>query len=133
MVKALKVIKKEKKHPRKFKRFGSARIMRLKESWRKNVGIDNKVRRKYRGFNIAPRIGYGTKAEHRHVLPNGFKKFIVRHPGELNVLLMQNRTYAAQIAHAVSARKRKLILDKARNLDIKVLNAHARIRTRASE
>ncbi len=52
-----------------------------------------------------PKIGYGSNKKTRHVLPNGFKKFIVSNVKELEVLLMQNRKYAAEIAHNVSSRK----------------------------
>jgi large subunit ribosomal protein L32e len=41
---------------------------------------------------------------------------------------MHNKTYAAEIAHNVSARKRVAIVEKAKVLGVKVTNAHARIR-----
>jgi len=43
------------------------------------------------------------------------------------VLLMHNRTYAAEIAHAVSARKRVDIISRAKQLVVKVTNAKARV------
>ena len=52
---------------------------------------------------------------------------------ELEVLMMSNRRYAAEIAHRVSARKRKEIVDRALQLNIKVLNPHARVRTQENE
>lgn len=47
--------------------------------------------------------------------------------------MMSNRRYAAEIAHRVSARKRKEIVDRALQLNIKVLNPHARVRTQENE
>merc|ERR1711939_329446 len=117
-----------KKKTNTFKRHQSDRYVKVTESWRKPKGIDNRLRRKFRGMTRMPKIGYGSNSQTKHVLQNGFKKFRVFNTSDLELLLMHNRTYAAQIAHNVSSAKRRAIVDRAAQLNIKVLNGNARLR-----
>merc|ERR1712076_194379 len=100
-----KIIKKRRK---RFIRHQSERYDKVKPSWRKPKGIDNRVRR-------------------------GFKKFLVHNVKELEILLMMKGSYAAEIAHNVSSRKRKDIVDRAGQLSIKVTNSTARLRSEENE
>mmetsp|Transcript_7438 Transcript_7438/g.18275 ORF Transcript_7438/g.18275 Transcript_7438/m.18275 type:complete len:134 (-) Transcript_7438:620-1021(-) len=122
-----------KKRTKKFRRHHSDRYDRVPESWRRQRGIDSCVRRKFRGNIRLPNIGYGSNKTTRHRMPSGFYKFVVSNVAELSMLLMHNRKYAAEIAHNVSASKRKAILEKAAQLDVKVVNAPARLRTEEAE
>ncbi|KAJ1653125.1 60S ribosomal protein L32 [Dispira simplex] len=128
MVSAIKSVPIVKKRTKPFRRHHSDRYHRVGDAWRKPKGIDNCVRRRFRGTLPMPSIGYGSNKKTRHVMPNGFKKVVVKNVGDLELLMMHNRTFAAEIAHAVSARKRLVILERAKQLDIKVMNATARIR-----
>merc|ERR1712168_145880 len=87
-----------KKRTKKFIRHQSDRYGKVKSNWRKPKGIDNRVRRRFKGQYKMPNIGYGTWKNCKHVCPDGFKKFLVHNVRELEVLLMQNRTFAAEIA-----------------------------------
>jgi len=66
-------------------------------------------------------------------VPGGWYKFTIHNVKELEVLLMQNKKYAAEIAHNVSSRKRKEIVERAEQLNIKVLNAKAKLKTEENE
>merc|ERR1712243_276257 len=96
-------------------------------------GIDNRVRRRFKGQYLMPSIGYGSNAKTRHMMPDGFKKFLVHNVKELELLLMLKGTHAAEIAHNVSSRKRKDIVDRAGQLSIKVTNSNAKLRSEENE
>ncbi|KAM3266492.1 60S ribosomal protein L32 [Capsicum annuum] len=122
-----------KKRVLKFKRAQSDRRITVKPSWRRPKGIDSRVRRKFKGCVLMPNIGYGSDKKIRHYLPNGFKKFVVHNASELEVLMMHNRTYCAEIAHNVSTRKRKEIVERAAQLDVVITNKLARLRSQEDE
>ena len=88
---------------------------------------------RFKGLTTIVRIGYGSDKATRHRVPGGWYKFIVSNVKELEVLLMQNRKFAAQIAHNVSSRKRKEIVERAEQLNIKVLNGAARLKAEENE
>ena len=116
-----------KKRTKKFIRHQSDRYVKLRPNWRKPKGIDNRVRRRFKGQYLMPNIGYGSAKATKHVCPDGFKKVLVHNVRELEVLLMQNRTFSAEVAHNVSSRKRKEIVERAQQLAIRVTNARSRI------
>ncbi|CAO2606237.1 60S ribosomal protein L32 [Lemmus lemmus] len=63
----------------------------LQRNWRKPRGIDNRVRRRFKGQILMPNIGYGSNKKTKHMLPSGFRKFLVHNVKELEVLLMCNK------------------------------------------
>lgn len=126
----------------RFTRHESDRYLRLKPSWRKPKGIDNRVRRQFKGQRRMPNVGYRNSRETRHVLPNGYKKVLIHNSKvcfqiikempffklmlqEMDVLLMQK--YCGEIAHVVASKKRKEIVERARQLRIVLTNGNARL------
>jgi len=133
MVSPLKRPKIVKKRTKPFLRHQSDRYVSVKESWRRPKGIDSRVRRRFKGQLPLPNIGYGSNRKTRNLRPDGFLTFLVRNPKELELLLMHNRKYAAEVAHNVSARKRKLIVERAQQLNVKITNKNARLRSEEAE
>jgi large subunit ribosomal protein L32e len=41
-------------------------------------------------------IGYGSNKRTRHLMPSGHKAFLVHNSKDVDLLLMHNRTYAAE-------------------------------------
>jgi len=89
-------------------------------SWRKPRGIDNKMRVKLKGYPKLPSIGYRNPKLVRGLHPTGYEEVIVYSPKDLEKI--NPETQVARIAHVVGFRKRLDIIEKAKDLDIKVLN-----------
>ncbi|KAM0234420.1 hypothetical protein ACHAPO_006305 [Fusarium lateritium] len=147
MVSAKKHVPIVKKRTKRFERHQSDRFMRVDPSWRKPKGIDSRVRRRFRGTIAMPSIGYGSNKKTRYMAPSGFKAFLVSSKNDIELLLMHNRTHAAEyafhvhpdeeflltrhsrIAHNVSSRKRVEIIARAKQLGVKVTNPKAKVTT----
>lgn len=74
-----------------------------------------------------PKIGYGSCKKTRHMLPSGLYKFTVNKVDDVDMLMMHSQKFAVEIAHSVSMRKRKTIVDRAEQLGLKVLNKFSRM------
>ncbi|KAI5189344.1 large subunit ribosomal protein L32e [Nematocida sp. AWRm77] len=118
---------KVRKTKREFNRFQSDRFMRVGSSWRKPRGIDNRVRKRYKGAMVMPSIGFKGDKLVRHLLPNGFRKVIINNIKDLEALTSLNRVYCGEIAHTVGARKRIGIVERAQELGIVLTNGTAKI------
>jgi ribosomal protein L32E len=53
-------------------------------------------------LDLIPHACRRSNAKTKHLLPNGFLKFNVANINEMNLLLMHNRKYCAEINHNVS-------------------------------
>jgi large subunit ribosomal protein L32e len=111
---------KEKKKKPKFRRQESWRYGRLRENWRKPRGLDNKVRRKVKGWPSAPESGYRGPKGSRGLHPSSFMEVRVFNVDDLAEV--NPEIQAVRIAHTVGARKRMEILDRAKEMGVRVLN-----------
>jgi large subunit ribosomal protein L32e len=89
-------------------------------SWRRPRGLQSKQRRHYGYRAKIVRIGYGSPARVRGLVPSGFRPVIVHHASELEQ--MNPKLDAAIIARTVGTRRRLGLEDAARKLGIHVLN-----------
>ncbi|EPY74243.1 60S ribosomal protein L32-like protein [Camelus ferus] len=94
---------------------------------------DNRVHRRFKGQILVPSISYGSNKKTKHILPSGFRKFLVHSVKELEVLLTCNKSYCAEIAHNVSSKNRKAIVERAAQLAVRVTSPNARLRSEENE
>lgn len=89
--------------------------------WRRPKGTDSKMRMKLKGKARSPSIGWSSPRLVRGLHPSGYEDVLVHNVKELEMLDPQRQ--AARIAHTVGKRKRMAIIERAKELGIKVLNA----------
>merc|ERR1719421_2548262 len=94
-----------KKHPKKFTRFQA---------------------------HMYKRIG-GSNKKTAHMVPNGFLKFRVTCPKDIEMLLMHNGKYAAELAGNLSAKTRREVVKRADQMNVCVLNRNSRLTTEESD
>lgn len=111
--------KMNKKRP-KFMRLNVQGLKRLKDSWRRPKGLDNKIRMCRKGYPEVISIGYRSPRMVRGLHPSRLKEVLVHRVKELERL--DPKKHCVRIASSVGRRKREEILKKASEMKLKVLN-----------
>lgn len=104
-----------------FVRIDQWRYKRIEDSgWRNQRTLDNKIRRKWKGWPKPVEVGYRKPAAVRGLHPSGFVEVLVHRPEDLAGL--DPKVHAVRIGRTVGLRKRLEIVKKARELGFYVLN-----------
>ena len=125
--KALQVRARARNKKPEFLRAESWKYDRFSIAWRKPRGLDNKIRRKIKGWPPGPSMGYKGPKIARYLHPSGYHEVIVFNEADLADL--DTTIEAARIAHTVGKRKRALIIAKAKELNVKILNVQVSAET----
>ena len=116
----LSVRKQKKKQTPHFLRQEWFRYKRLQKNWRCPDGITSKMRmnKKYRPARV--RVGFGGPKKVRGLHPSGFEEVLVYNVSDLEKINADKQ--AARIGGTVGTKKRIAIVEKAKELDIRLLN-----------
>ncbi|MBD3190552.1 MAG: 50S ribosomal protein L32e [Candidatus Heimdallarchaeota archaeon] len=111
--------KKKRSRP-KFNRNESWRYKRVKDGWRKPIGIDSAVRHQRRGWPKIVKIGHRGPKAVRGLTRAGMEDVLVHNVKEIEQL--DPETQVARIASPVGAKKKIAMTNRADELDIKIIN-----------
>lgn len=99
---------------------GSRALKRIKKRWRKPRGQHSKLREKRKSKGRVPGIGYRSPKETRGLHPSGMREVYVQNINDMKNVVKEKE--AIRIAHTIGKRKKEMILKRAEELKIKILN-----------
>ena len=116
----LRVRERQKRKKPNFTRQESWRYKRLGFSWRRPKGIDSQMRLKKKGFPKSAGVGYRSPRMVRGFHPSGFEEKLINSLKDLEEV---KSNQVVRIGHTVGSRKRLKIVERAKELGLRVLNA----------
>lgn len=109
----------EARKPR-FKRQESWRLKRLPEAWRRPRGGTNRMRKEKSGWPPKVKVGYGSSANSRGLHPRGLSERLVEKVSDLDGL--DPKAHIVRLSRRLGERKRLVLLEKAKQLNLHVAN-----------
>lgn len=110
-------------NPRKkpnFKRQGTY-LKRIRVKWRKPRGSDTKLRVREKNKGKLPNPGYGAPRDLRGLHPSGFREVYIQNIKDLEKI--NPKINAGRVSANIGKRKKEIIVKKAEEMNIKLLNA----------
>ena len=96
------------------------KLARLKQRWRKPKGTDSKMRLHLKGYSKSVSLGYSSPKEVRGLHPSGLLPIVISSQSDLGKIDKEKQGII--ISSAVGKKKRVVLLAKAGELKITILN-----------
>ncbi len=80
-----------------------------------------------------PNIGQRNNKKTRYHTEGRFKTFLITNVNDVELLLMNHRTFQGEIAHNIAGRKRVQIIERAKELNVHLTNKNAKTKSTPSE
>ena len=119
MDRLLKVRSRQKAKKPEFNRHDSHKKKRLSTSWRKPRGLHNKLRQQVAAKGKLVRPGFGSPRDVKGYHPSGFREVLVFNVKDVD----ETHDCVVRIASTVGMKKRREIVAKALEKNLRVLNA----------
>jgi len=103
----------------KFLRQGTY-LKKIKRVWRRPRGSHSKLKVKEKSKGSVPNVGYGAPKKIRGLHPSGLKEVMVYNLRDLEKIKKEKE--AGRLSSGVSQKKKKMIMERAKQLKIKILN-----------
>jgi len=116
-----RLLKVRAKERREFKRHDLHRKKKLDNKWRRPRGLHSKMRRHIRDKGRYVDSGFGSPCAVRGLHASGYKEILVTSP-KVDLAELDPSDCAIRVASTIGRRKRIIIEERARELDLKILN-----------
>ena len=103
-----------------FLRQDAHKVKRLEQKWRRPKGMHNKMKFGYKGHRVRPSIGYGSPSSIKGLNKSGLLEKLVYNIVDLEKINPEQES--AVISSNVGLKKKFIMLEKAKQLKIKVSN-----------